>query len=163
MRIFRIPHIQSIPRARTFTASKALLQDLPHSTRAGKLEAKPSTEKLAPGALAGKVAIITGASRGIGAAVAERFAKEGARCILVGRDKDRLTKVRDGLVAEYETTHGLAIGDVRDVEWWKELSKKHVSANPLIFLIFISIVTFGSMALSVEIPSGLENVWRLIY
>lgn len=163
MRIFRIPHMQSIPRARTFTASKALLQDLPHSTRAGKLEAKPSTEKLAPGALAGKVAIITGASRGIGAAVAERFAKEGARCILVGRDKDRLTKVRDGLVSEYETTHGLAIGDVRDVEWWKEFSKKHVSANPPSFLIFISIVTFGSMALSVETPSGLEDLWKLIY
>lgn len=45
----------------------------------------------APGAsLAGKVAIVTGASRGIGRAIAALFAAEGAAVVLAARDTERL-------------------------------------------------------------------------
>ncbi len=45
--------------------------------------------------LTNKVALITGASRGIGAAVAKRFAQEGAQVILVARSSEDLEKVDD--------------------------------------------------------------------
>lgn len=47
------------------------------------------------GKLAGKVALITGASRGIGAAVAEAYAREGAELILVARTVGGLEETDD--------------------------------------------------------------------
>jgi NAD(P)-dependent dehydrogenase (short-subunit alcohol dehydrogenase family) len=49
--------------------------------------------------LNGKVAVVTGASRGIGAAVARAFREAGARVALVARDAQALEWVADGLGA----------------------------------------------------------------
>jgi 3-oxoacyl-[acyl-carrier protein] reductase len=53
--------------------------------------------------LANKVALVTGSSRGIGAAIATTFARAGARVVIHGRDRDALAEVRariDGEVLE---------------------------------------------------------------
>jgi len=52
-----------------------------------------------PGSLAGTIALITGASRGIGAAVAERFAREGAHVVLAARTVGGLEEVDDAVRA----------------------------------------------------------------
>lgn len=52
------------------------------------------------GRLAGKVAIVTGASRGIGAATARLFAREGAAVVLAARSKGEMASIVDEIKAE---------------------------------------------------------------
>lgn len=53
----------------------------------------------ATGRLAGRVALITGASRGLGAAAALAYAAEGAHCVLVARTVGGLEEVDDRIKA----------------------------------------------------------------
>ena len=67
--------------------------------------------------LDGKVALVTGSSRGIGAAIATLFAAEGAKVALHGRDEKALAAVR----AEIETAGGTAIAVTADVTRFAEI------------------------------------------
>jgi NAD(P)-dependent dehydrogenase (short-subunit alcohol dehydrogenase family) len=72
------------------------------------------------GVLDGKIAIVTGASSGIGRATASLFAREGARLVVTARDRSGL----DVLVAEVEAAGGEAVavdGDVSDESVAREL------------------------------------------
>lgn len=58
--------------------------------------------------LAGKVAIITGASYGMGQTIAEVFAEEGAAVVLTARHQDKLDGVVAGLKQKGYRAHGVA-------------------------------------------------------
>ncbi|MFA6264096.1 MAG: SDR family oxidoreductase [Pseudolabrys sp.] len=55
--------------------------------------------------LTGKSAIVTGASRGLGAAIAESLAREGMRLFLIARDKTNL----DQVAADISRRHGVGV------------------------------------------------------
>ena len=61
--------------------------------------------------LKGKVAIITGASYGMGQTMAELFAEEGAAVVLTARGQEKLDKV----VEEICNRGGKAVGVVADI------------------------------------------------
>ena len=63
------------------------------------------------GRLSGRVVIVTGSTRGLGRAMAERLATEGARVVVVGRSAAGV----DGTVAELRERTGEVIGIPADV------------------------------------------------
>jgi hypothetical protein len=81
--------------------------------------------------LVGKTCLITGASRGIGAAIAKCFAAEGASCILTGRGEGRLEVARRSLSAGRDETqrHRFLVGDVAQRAWWMDVVKQEVRSR----------------------------------
>src|SRR4051812_19397733 len=70
--------------------------------------------------LAGKVAIISGAASGMGAATARRFGKEGAKVVVA----DLLTEEGNAVVANINATGGEAVFfvlNVTDEAGWKHI------------------------------------------
>ena len=78
--------------------------------------------------LEGKIAIVTGASRGIGRAIALRLAQDGATLVLAARSETDLTKV----ASEIQSRGGRATcvpGDLRVVEAPSSVVKAAVAAH----------------------------------
>jgi NAD(P)-dependent dehydrogenase (short-subunit alcohol dehydrogenase family) len=107
-------------------------------------------------AMAGKVAIVTGASSGIGRASARLFAREGAKVVVAARRQAEL----DALVDEIEAEGGDAVavvGDVRD----DELASAVVTAATDRFggldIAFNNAGTTGEMGSVTDVPVA---AWR---
>jgi NAD(P)-dependent dehydrogenase (short-subunit alcohol dehydrogenase family) len=84
------------------------------------------------GRLEGRVAIITGATSGIGAASAERFVKEGARVVLTGRseEKGKAIAARLGKNAVYCRTD---VTEDADLAAMVECAKKNFGRLDILF------------------------------
>jgi NADP-dependent 3-hydroxy acid dehydrogenase YdfG len=77
--------------------------------------------------LENKVAIITGAGQGIGAATARRFAQEGASVVLAARRLNLLQEVVEEIEAAGGTAMALSV-DISDEQAVKELVSDTVKA-----------------------------------
>jgi NAD(P)-dependent dehydrogenase (short-subunit alcohol dehydrogenase family) len=79
------------------------------------------------GPMSGKVALVAGASKGIGAATAEAFGTAGAAVVLGARDTAALKSVASGI--EARGGRALAVGtDVTDVDSMRQLVEAALSA-----------------------------------
>jgi NAD(P)-dependent dehydrogenase (short-subunit alcohol dehydrogenase family) len=105
--------------------------------------------------LNGKVALITGASSGIGQAAARLFAREGARVVVAARRQKEL----DALVREIVQADGQAValaGDVTDEGYAKALVELATSAFGGLDIAFNNAGTLGDLA---PLPETTRATW----
>lgn len=79
------------------------------------------------GALDGKVAVITGSTRGLGLAIAQAYAREGASVVVAGRTQDAVDKAIDLLKQQGAHVGGLPT-DVADLSQVRTLGRYAVEA-----------------------------------
>lgn len=92
----------------------------------------------------GKVVAITGASSGIGAAIAEHLAQRGATVVLGARREDRLVEV----VSRIDTAGGVALGIEVDVRRREDLARLVASAQQRYGRLDVLVSNAGSMTIS---------------
>ncbi len=105
----------------------------------------------------GKVVFVTGSSRGIGAAIARRFAQAGARVVVHGRDADAVTAVQ----AEIERAGGTALQVTGDVTSFEEIEAMRGKIEQAFGPVEILVANAGA---SLTMPGPLEGIseegWR---
>ena len=79
--------------------------------------------------LKNKTAIITGASDGIGKAIAESLAKNSVKTLLISRDEKKLLNLKLHLKKKYSSKVEILAGDVKDTD----LPKKIINSRKLYF------------------------------
>src|SRR5215468_695038 len=107
--------------------------------------------------LSNRVALVTGSSRGIGAAIARAFAEEGARVAVHGRDTEALSAVR----REIERSGGTAMQVRADVTNFDEIEAARRQIEQELGPIDVLVANAGG---SFTMPAPLEDIteegWR---
>ncbi len=106
--------------------------------------------------LQGKVAVITGASRGIGEAVARRYAQEGAKVVLASRYPDALQKVAQAIKRE----GGETLAVVTDVSVEQDAIQLMQAAKSAFKAIDILVTSAGILTPRAPLTEVTEEDWE---
>ncbi len=74
--------------------------------------------------VAGQLALVTGASSGIGEAIARRLADDGASLVLWARRAERLTRLAEAITAQSGVTVDIGVVDIRDRDAVREEAER---------------------------------------
>lgn len=105
----------------------------------------------------GRVAVVTGASSGIGEATARELARRGWLCVLLARRQDRLERIAREIDAEWE------ICDVRDRAQVDEVAARVLGRHPHIALLVNNAGVPGRGTFVSTEPETIERVLETNY
>lgn len=109
----------------------------------------------------GSAAMVTGASRGLGAALARSLAREGARVALVARRRDELERVAAEIGAAGGEAHAL-VGDVGDKEHIHRLAGAAAALVGPVDLLVHNASTLGPTPLPLLLDTDCEELERVL-
>jgi uncharacterized protein len=104
-----------------------------------------------------RVAVVTGASSGIGAEIARSLAARGWLCVLVARREERLRVLADEIGGEME------LCDVRDRSAVEQAAARVLERHPAIALLVNNAGVAGRTSFLDGDPDAIENVMRTNY
>jgi NAD(P)-dependent dehydrogenase (short-subunit alcohol dehydrogenase family) len=83
--------------------------------------------------IAGKKALVSGSSQGIGFAIAKTLAAEGAQVVINGRSESKLDAAKQKILAEYPQAHiDCFAGDLSSGETCQQLASEHPAIDILV-------------------------------
>ena len=111
------------------------------------------------GVLDGKVALVTGSSRGIGAAIAKLFAKEGALVALHGRDAHAMSEVAAAIARDAPRSRTISI--VADVTRFDEIERMRQEVERSLGPVDVLVANAGGNPVRPgPVEDMTENDWR---
>jgi len=85
--------------------------------------------------LVGKTAVVCGSTQGMGLAIAQQLAAQGAGVVLVARNAEKLTQVVQTLSTEQGQTHHTVSADFSDPAAVKTAIEKHLAQHPQVHIL----------------------------
>ena len=92
-----------------------------------------------------KVAIITGGSRGIGKAIAERFAEEGCNLMLASRTKSELEKTAESIISQFSVSVSSCQTDIGNEDEVKSIVQQTITKFGKIDILVNNAAVIGPM------------------